>query len=242
MVNNFIKDFKKESRNHFSFLPIVLLIVTLPLHNGLNNFLLGVFSLSVLLKINKKNCRFNANLSILILLFIIAVLSLLWTIDFDRSIRALPRFIPFILLPLLFMLIKPFSKKQILKIIQVFSISIALYSLFFLVKALTSFLLKGDVNTFFYHQLIPKDLNAIHFSVYVSVAFFYFLTQEVKTLYGKIVCGLLFLFMILLSAYAILLTFILLLIYYYFFFSKIGHQLRLRNLIVFILLIFITSF
>jgi hypothetical protein len=137
---------------------------------------------------------------------------------------------------------RPFSKQQILKIIQIFSFSIVLYVLFFLVRAFIRFIINGDVDTFFYHQLIPKDLNAIHFSVYVSVAFFYFLTQEIKLLYGKIICGLLFLFMILLSAYAILLTLILLLIYYYFFFSKIGHQLRLRNLIVFILLIFTIIF
>ena len=242
MTINFIKDFIKESKNHFSFLPFLLLITTIPLHNGLNNIFLGVFTLSVLLKINKKDFRFNTNLSLLILLFIIATLSLLWSIDLYRSLRAFPRFIPFILCPILFMTMRPFSKEQILKIVQVFSFSIVLYALFFLGKAFIRFIINGDVNSFFYHQLIPKDLNAIHFSVYVSVAFFYFLTQEIKTLYGKIVCGLLFLFMVLLSAYAILLTFIVLLIYYYFFFSKIGHQLRLRNLIVFILLIFTIVF
>jgi O-antigen ligase len=233
---------KTESKNHISFLPFLLLITTIPLHNGLNNLFLGVFTLTVLLKINKNNFRFNTNLSLLVLLFIIATLSLLWSIDLNRSLRALPRFIPFILCPILFMTMRPFSKQQILKIIQIFSFSIVLYVLFFLVRAFIRFIINGDVDTFFYHQLIPKDLNAIHFSVYVSVAFFYFLTQEIKLLYGKIICGLLFLFMILLSAYAILLTLILLLIYYYFFFSKIGHQLRLRNLIVFILLIFTIIF
>lgn len=240
--SSFFQDLKSESKNHSSFLPFLLLITTITLHNGLNNVFLGIFTLSVLLKIDKSNFRFNINLSLLILLFIIAALSLLWSIDLNRSLRALPRFIPFILCPLLFMIMRPFSKEQILKIVQIFSFSIVLYALFFLVKASILYILNGDVNSFFYHQLIPKDLNAIHFSVYVSVAFFYFLTQEIKTLYGKIISGLLFLFMILLSAYAILLTFILLLIYYYFFFSKIGHQLRLRNLIVFILLIFTIIF
>ena len=178
MTINFIKDFIKESKNHFSFLPFLLLITTIPLHNGLNNIFLGVFTLSVLLKINKKDFRFNTNLSLLILLFIIATLSLLWSIDLYRSLRAFPRFIPFILCPILFMTMRPFSKEQILKIVQVFSFSIVLYALFFLGKAFIRFIINGDVNSFFYHQLIPKDLNAIHFSVYVSVAFFYFLNYD----------------------------------------------------------------
>lgn len=239
---NFFQSIRTESKNHFSFLPFILLITTIPLHNGVNNFFLVFFSLSVLVKTNKTKIFLDKNLLPLILLFAISALSLLWSIDLDKSFKALSRFIPFILVPLLFMMMKPFTKEQVYKIIAVFSFSIVFYTLFYLIKALIRFIINGDINSFFYHQLIPKELNAIHFSVYVSVAFFYFFTQQIKTNYGKIICGLLFLFMILLSAYAILLTFIVLLIYYYFFFSKTGHQLRLRNLIVFILLLFTIIF
>lgn len=239
---NFFQSIRTESKNHFSFLPFILLITTIPLHNGVNNFFLVFFSLSVLVKINKTKFHLDKNLLPLILLFVISALSLLWSIDLDKSFKALSRFIPFILVPLLFMMMKPFTKEQVYKIIAVFSFSIVFYTLFYFIKALIRFIIKGDIDSFFYHQLIPKELNAIHFSVFVSFAFLYFFTQQIKTNYGKIICGLLFLFMILLSAYAILLTFIVLLIYYYFFFSKTGNQLRLRNLIVFVLLIFTIIF
>ncbi len=236
-IYTFFKDILFESKNHHSFLPMVLLLVTLPLHNGLNNVMLVLFALSVIFSFKRENVHWVKNLFPLIVLFFITILSLCWSIDLERSLRALPRFTAFLLVPVLFMLSKPFSSKQLSQILRIYSYSIVIYCLFFTLKAFSLFIISQDVSVFFFHGLVPKELNAVHVSVYVGMAFFILIQQNPKSYLTTLSLLLLFVFMILLSAYAILITFLLLFIVYLFYFTKTGKQLRLRNLIVFILFI-----
>ena len=97
---------------------------------------------------------------------------------------------------------------------------------------------------FFYHGendkdygLVPKLLNAIHMSVFVAVAFFHFFTKEVKSKLDTIFSIVLLGFILLLSSKNITLIVLLLCLIYLFFLSKSAQKLRLRNLIVFGLLI-----
>ena len=76
------------------------------------------------------------------------------------------------------MVMKPFSKEQVQKIIKYYSYAMVLYVAFYLVKAIIRFLLTNDSSVFFYHELVTKEVNAIHVSVYVSVAFFYFFINQ----------------------------------------------------------------
>lgn len=236
-INTFFKDILFESKNHHSFLPMVLLLVTLPLHNGLNNVMLVLYALSVIFSFKRENVHWVKNLFPLIVLFFITILSLSWSIDLERSLRALPRFTAFLLVPLLFMLSKPFTSKQLSQILRIYSYSIVIYCLFFTLKAFSLYVFSQDVSVFFFHGLVPKELNAVHFSVYVGMAFFILIQQNPRNYSTTFSLLLLFVFMILLSAYAILITFLLLFIFYLFYFTQTGKQLRLRNLIVFILLI-----
>lgn len=234
-ISIFFKDILFESKNHHSFLPMVLLLVTLPLHNGLNNVMLVLYALSVIFSFKRENVHWVKNLFPLIVLFFITILSLSWSIDLVRSLRALPRFTVFLLVPVLFMLSKPFNSKQLSQILRIYSYSIVIYCLFFTLKALILFIISQDVSVFFFHGLVPKELNAVHVSVYVGMAFFILIQQNPRSYFTTLSLLLLFVFMVLLSAYAILITFLLLFIVYLFYFTKTGKQLRLRNLIVFIL-------
>jgi len=236
-INIFFEEILFESKNHHSFLPIVLLLVTLPLHNGLNNVMLVLYALSVIFSFKRENAHRVNKLFPLIALFFLTILSLTWSIDLERSLKALPRFTAFLLVPVLFMLSKPFSNKQLSQILRIYSYSIVVYCLFFLLKALSLFIISQDVSVFFFHGLVPKELNAVHVSVYVGMAFFILIQQNPRSFSRNISLLLLFVFMVLLSAYAILITFLLLFIVYLFYFTKTGKQLRLRNLIVFILFI-----
>ncbi|MFY7743632.1 MAG: O-antigen ligase family protein [Flavobacterium sp.] len=231
-LSNVWQDLKKENKQHFSFIPFLLLLCTIPMPYGVNNVLLGVFFLSVLLKIKEVKFNFQYTLFLLIALFLLMVVSYIWSIDTKATLKAIPKEIGLVLIPLCFMIMKPFSKKQRQKIIKYYSYAMVVYVVFYSVKAVVRFLLNGDSNVFFYHELVTKEVNAIHVSVYVSIAFFYFFTKEIKSKLEVGLILLLFIFLFLLSSKNIIIVFILLVLIEFFFYSKSGHKMRLRNLIV----------
>lgn len=231
-LNNVWQDLKLENKNHFSFIPFLLLLCTIPMPYGVNNVLLGAFLLSVLLKIKGIKFNFQYTLFPLIALFLLMVVSYLWSIDTRATLKAIPKEIGLLLVPLCFMMMKPFSKEQRQKIVKYYSYAMLLYVVFYLIKAIVRFMLSGDTNVFFYHELVTKAVNAIHVSVYVSVAFFYFFTKEVKSKMDVFSALVLCLFVFLLSSKNIIIVFILLVLIEFFFFSKSGHKMRMRNLIV----------
>lgn len=231
-LSNVWQDLKQENKQHFSFIPFLLLLCTIPMSYGVNNVLLGVFLVSLLLKSKEIKVNFQYALLPLIALFLLMVISYFWSIDAKATLKAIPKEIGLLLIPLCFMIMKPFSKEQRQKIIKYYSYAMVLYVVFYLIKAIVRFLLSGDTNVFFYHELVTKEVNAIHVSVYVSIAFFYFFTKEIKSKLETSIALLLFVFVFLLSSKNIIIVFIILILIEFFFFSKSGHKMRLRNLIV----------
>ncbi|RAR49725.1 O-antigen ligase family protein [Flavobacterium lacus] len=231
-LSNVWQDLKQENKQHFLFLPFLLLLCTIPMSYGVNNVLLGVFLLSVLLKIKEIKLNFQYSIFPLIALFLLMGTSYFWSIDTKATLKAIPKEIGLLLIPLCFMFIKPFSIEQKQKIIKYYSFAMVVYVAFYLIKAIVRFLLSGDTNVLFYHELVTKEVNAIHVSVYISIAFFYFFTKEVKSRLETSIAFLLFVFVFLLSSKNIIIVFILLVLIEFFFFSKSGHKMRLRNLIV----------
>ncbi|MBC8883676.1 hypothetical protein H9X57_10790 [Flavobacterium piscinae] len=148
------------------------------------------------------------------------VVSYFWSIDTKATLKAIPKEIGLILIPLCFMIMKPFSKEQRQKIVKYYSYAMVVYVVFYLVKAVVRFLLNADSNVFFYHELVTKEVNAIHVSVYVSIAFFYFFTKEIKSKLEVGLTLLLFIFLFLLSSKNIIIVFILLVLIEFFFFQK----------------------
>ncbi len=139
---------------------------------------------------------------------------------------------------------KNFTVDQKNKIISTYSYSILLLAFVFLCRAAKRYFLTQDTRAFFYHGtnqddygLVPKLLNAIHVSVFVAVAFFYFFTKTSKTKWDSFFAAFLFGFILLLSSKNIVLVVVALSAIYLLFFSKSAHQLRLRNLFVFGLLV-----
>lgn len=229
-LSNVWQDLKQENKQHFSFIPFLLLLCTIPMSLGINNVCLGIFLLSVLFKF--KTFKFQYSLLLVIALFLLMAISYFWSIDAKATLKAIPKEIGLLLIPLCFMIMKPFSKEQRQKIIKYYSYAMVLYVVFYLIKAIVRFLLSGDTNVFFYHELVTKEVNAIHISVYVSIAFFHFFTKEIKSKFDTIIAFLLFVFVFLLSSKNIIIVFIVLVLIEFFFFSKSGHKMRMRNLIV----------
>jgi len=199
-----------------------------------------LFLVVAIFNFKKTNVSRQFNLILPMALYVLMALSYFWSIDKESTVSALSKEIPLLLIPLAFLIIKDFSASQKLRIIEYYSYSVVLLTLYFLIRALIRYFILDDIRVFFYHGendhdfgLVPKLLNAIHVSVFVSVAFFYFFTKEVKSKTDIFFSILLFGFVLLLSSKNIILVFILLVLLHVFFFSKSSHKLRLRNLIVF---------
>ena len=243
-LKNVFLNLKKENTNNKLFVPILLVLLTIPLSYAINNVALGLLVLTALITFKKENFTFQINLIYPIALYALMAISFFWSIDKPTTLAALSKEIPLLLLPFSFLLIKDLSEQQKQKIVKYYSYSIVLLVTYFLVRALIRYFISHDSRVFFYHGedyddygLVPKLLNAIHVSVFVSVAFFYFSSKEVKSKFDILISIVLFGFVVLLSSKNIILVFLLLVLLYVFFFSKSAHKMRLRNLIVFSLLV-----
>ncbi|WP_298397576.1 oligosaccharide repeat unit polymerase [Flavobacterium sp.] len=170
-------------------------------------------------------------------------ISYFWSIDKTQTLKSIPKELGFLLLPLLFMKVQ-ISKTDKEKLLKYYSFSMVILVVFFLSRAIIRFSINQDTRAFFYHGendddfgLVPKLLNAIHVSVFVAVAFFYFFTKELKSKVDIFLSLLLVGFLILLSSKNIILVFIILVLGYYLYNTKSSNKIRIRNLMIFIVVI-----
>lgn len=249
-LKNVLTDIQSENKENNSFLFLLLLCVTIPLSLGLNNVSLILFLGSIILLLKKKSFIFSKELFLPIFLYILMLFSCFWSIDKELTIKALPKEIALLLIPLAFMVLQPISEKFKTKIIKYYSFSIVLIVIYFLIRAVIRFFILKDTSVFFYHGeydndigLVSKELNAIHVSVFVAIAFFYFYTSFENQIFNNIISALLFGFIVLLSSKNIILVFIILILIHFFFYSKSANKMRLRNIFLFLIVIgFVFSF
>ena len=242
-LKNVWNNLLNESKTNISFLPLVLLMVSIPLKLGINNVFLVVFVVSILMNKSKSKFSFSLILMLPILLFLWMGLSYFWSIDPSRTITAIPKEIALLIIPLSFSIFL-ISKSQKQISVRIYSFAMVFFVVYYLVRAIIRYAITQDSRVFFYHGeneddygLVPKLLNAIHFSVFVAIAFFYFFTQEVKTKLNIGLSLLLFGFIVLLSSKNIFLVLIILIAIYLLFYSKIANKMRLRNLILFFVVV-----
>ncbi len=234
----------KENKSNNSFIPILLVLFTIPLSFAINNISLGIFLLVSFITLKKSGIRITRELILPILLYFLMAASYFWSIDPKETLSALSKEIPLLLIPLGFLIYRENTSSQKRKIIEYYSYCIVAFVFYYSIRAIIRYAIFHDTRMLFYHGendkdfgLVPKLLNAIHMSVFVALAFFYFFTKEVKSKLDKFFSILLFVFILMLSSKNIILVVILLTMIRIFFFSKTAQNLRLRNLIVFVLLI-----
>ena len=239
---NVFQNLKQEYNNHPSLLFVLLALLCIPLGYAFNSVSLGLLIIITLINYKKENISFDKYLIFPIALYLLMLLSFTWSIDKERTIAAISKELPLLLFPICFLLFRSFSEPEKNKIIKGFSYGMVAFSLFYLIKAAIRFFISQDTSVFFYHELVTKDVNAIHVSVYMAVSFFYFLVKPIKTKFDKLALAILFLMVFLLSSKNIVVVFLGLLGFYYLFFSKTAKKLRLRNLILILVLLFSLPF
>lgn len=234
LYSNIVELFKKiitNTKEGDLFIFILLVLITIPFANILNSICIGLLFAFSLVFFNKNNFDKNTSLLLPIVLYALMALSFFWSIDKSTSIKSLLKEISLFLIPLIFIFSKTIFKQEKDKIIKYFSYSIVIFSTYFIVTAFFNFLINNK-NSFFGHELVTKELNAVHYSVFVSLSLFYFITQEVKTIKTIFIQLFLISFLFLLQSKIIIITTFFLIALYFLFYSKSANKMRLRNMVL----------
>jgi O-antigen ligase len=229
-LKNALRELMLVDKQSPLLLLLVVALLTIPLGYAINSIAMGLFVLSTLYYVKKSNFKTDKNLIILAFLFLLMAISLLWSHDLNASIKALSKELPLLIFALSFMTFSSFDESKKQMILKYYSFGMFFYLIFFLTKAVVRFCLTGDSSVFFYHELVTEDLNAIHVSVYMTVAFFYFYAKETRSKYDSIISFLLAVFIFLLSSKNIVIVFILLFVVFNLFYAK--KQLKQRKVVL----------
>ena len=226
-----INDFNQDKRNNYINVFFIFILISIPFYNFINSLIIAMFFLisSFKFRLNKEK---NVSISLLIVFYILMIISWLWSIDKALTLEALLKEIPLLIIPICFLLCKDIIILNKDKILKYYSYSIVVLAVFFLIKAIYNYFLIKDLSVFFFHNLVTKELNAVHFSVFVTLALFYFLTKDLKKINDYILVVFLLIFLLLLSSKNIILSTILLSGIYFFYYSKSANKMRLRNIII----------
>ncbi len=188
------------SENTFCFLIAALLISILFPYAFSTTLAILLFGVSLFSSFYHR-IELKKSMLIPIFLFLLMVISLLWSIDTDRSFRGLERQLFFLLIPLSFILMPKLSRATFSKVLYSFSISIGVMFLLFVVYSTFRFLSKDDTGVYFYHSLVVLfDLNAIYVSSLVSISMLYMIFYRKRTLFHILLIVLLGGFLVMLSS------------------------------------------
>jgi O-antigen ligase len=211
-------------------LVLLVVLLTIPLSYAINSIAMGIFAVTTLFYVKNSNLKIDKVLSPLIVLYLLMALSLLWSHDLNASIKAISKELPLLIFALSFMTFSSFDESKKQMVLKYYSFGMFFYMVFFLTKAVIRFIITRDSSVFFYHDLVTEDLNAIHVSVYMSVAFFYFHSKETRSNFSSIIAFLLAVFIFLLSSKNIIVVFVLLFVVFEFFYSK--KQLKRKKTVI----------
>lgn len=194
---------KNDAFTNNEVLLLSLVFCSLMLDQSLSSISMGCFILySVYISVKKKR-RFYIYRNFLfpLLLYVLFVLSLLWSHDTGLTVKGLGRTVIIAILPLSLSFRYSITQAQLLKIFTIFSYVNCLFGFLFIIDSIISFLRSNDANTFFYHDFVNLlDLNAIYVSSFFYISFIFLLFKKYKSK-GDIFClSFLFMFIFLLSS------------------------------------------
>ena len=215
-LKNAFQNLLSETKQNPILIALVFVLISIPLRYAIGSIAVGLFVIITLITYKKSNSSVSRILILPIVLYILMGLSLFWSHGNKETLTALSKTLPFLLIPICFIIIPNFSGLQRHKIVAYFSHGMVLFSVYYLFKAVIRYAINQDTAVFFYHELVTEDVNAIHVSVYMTVASFYFITKSDKNIFDKIAIVTLMIQIILLSSKNIILIFFGLLLFYFF--------------------------
>lgn len=182
---------------------------------------------------------FNKALILPMTLYVLMVISLLWTRDTASTLAGLKKESLIFLIPLTFLFIPKISKERIYLIFRIYSFSMVFYALYYFINAIFRYLSTGNKSVFFYHELVTLDLSAIYVSAFASFALFYFISIKTKSILERVATLILVILLCLLSSKTIIFIDVLLFVCYYIFFSE-THK-SIKEVTIFVVSVFLIA-
>jgi len=239
---NPFQDLKAETKQNPLFLFLLIVLITIPLGYAVNGIAVALCAVVTLITFKKENFSTNVNLALPVFLYVLMACSILWSKDVDATATALSKVLPILVFPLCFMAMQKFTTIQKQKVIHFYSLGILGYALFYIFRAIFKYVQSGDSAMFFYHNLVTEDVNAIHVSVYVAMAFFGFYQKPIKHRFDKMALIVLAVFIVLLSSKNIILVFVLLILFYELFYFRATQKVKWITVLMVALLALTVAF
>ncbi|OYU85529.1 MAG: hypothetical protein CFE24_01095 [Flavobacterium sp. BFFFF2] len=203
------------------FFLIALLLGVIPFHyRYMSIVLMSIALFSLLTYWKKRTFVFCKNDVWPIALYLWMVLSWFWSIDQEATWHSLSKELSFLIIPILFALNRPFLQKNIIKLFQWFGCFFVLFAVFRLFGACFRYVQFGSIQSFFYHNLVGFDANAVHISQLAVWCFFSWLIYPPFKQLKWVACVILGLFILLLSSRNAILVWVFLLCLYGFLYFK----------------------
>ena len=201
---------------------LAAMLITLPMKHIIGSLTCIVFLIVSFIKIKKANFSLPIVLLLPMLLYVLMIMSLIWTIESKETIKGLQKEILLLLIPLAFCGLPKINKNHIDKVFKWYSFAMAGFAIFYFLNAIVKFTDSRNKDVFFYHELVTLELNAIYVSVFASLAMFFFLAKKEKSNIDRAGFLILVVFIFLLSSKNIIIVDLLMVIIYYFFFSAVS--------------------
>jgi O-antigen ligase len=212
---------------------ISAVLITLPLGYAYNSIALILFVLYSLLSAKKENTGFTTALLLPMLLFGLMVISFIWSIDSNSTLKAISKEASLLFIPLAFCFNRNFIRMGVSSILKNFSIGMCLFGLYYIGRAIVRYVQTADPDVFFYHELATPAVNAIYLSALFSVPLFYFLSVKRKTLWDYAALVYLMVFIFMLSSKTVIITDVLLVMAYFVFYSGLKAKTKLIAVLLF---------
>ena len=219
---------------------LAAMLITLPMKHILGSLTCIVFLMVSFIKTKKANFSFPKVLMLPMLLYVLMIMSLIWTIESKETMKGLQKEILFLLIPLAFCGLPKINKNDINKVFKWYSFAMVGFAIFYFLNAIVKFRDSGNKDVFFYHELVTLELNAIYVAVFASFAMFFFLAKKEKLNIDRAGFLILVVFIFLLSSKNIIIVDLVMIIIYYFFFSGASVK-RKRVLLATVLTVFVSS-
>nr|WP_321245620.1 O-antigen ligase family protein [uncultured Psychroserpens sp.] len=186
---------------------LALSVSTLLLGFATSGILLGLFVFFSIRHaiLNKTSFKIELPFLLPILLYVLFVLSLMWSVDKAQTLKGLERTVSLLLVPTAFMLIPKLTKKDFMIVMKVFTVFNFFLGVFFLIIATYGFFKTKTLDAYTYHNLVAIfDLNAIYVSLIFSISMFYLISLKQRSIKQKSMIVFFLLFLFLLSSKTIL--------------------------------------
>lgn len=155
-------------------------LITIPFGYAYNSVAIILFVLYSFLSAKKCDFSFSTWLLLPMLLFLLIVVSLSWSIDFTRTLRAISREAALFFIPLAFCFNKQLIRMGGRKILKNLSVGMCFFGLYFLGRAVVRYSYGGNLNVFLYNELSTPVITPVYLSSLFSMAFFYFISVKNK--------------------------------------------------------------